>query len=573
LRDEIPVRAHSVTWRGRPFAPRADIAYFSMEIAIAPEIHTYAGGLGVLAGDTARSCADLELPVVFVTLASRLGYLDQSFDPSGRQVDAADPWDPARFATPLGAKVSVLVGGREIWVQAWHYPLVGGTGFEVPILLLDTNLPENAEPDRAVTDRLYGGDDRYRLTQEVVLGVGGFRLLRALGFEIRRYHLNEGHSALLTLELVRRYSSEDGHNGETIVDLPQIRERCIFTTHTPVEAGHDRFGYDLAGELLGSLVDMATLKQIAGAAELNLTRLALETSGYVNGVAKRHAEVSNRMFPEYYVHSITNGIHAPSWAAPAIARLFDTCIPGWRHEPEQLAHADEIGDAPLWAAHQEAKQALIASVEQTAGIRFDPDIPLIGFARRVTGYKRPDLLFSDLDRLRALHRDRPFQVVLAGKSHPKDTHGLELVQWLQRTVRELAPSVGIAFLPNYGLAAARLLVAGCDVWLNTPLPPLEASGTSGMKAALNGVLNLGVLDGWWIEACVEGRTGWGLGADTVPGSDADALYRRLGETVLPLYTADRARWLWMMKQAISKIGAQFNSHRMMRRYASEAYLR
>jgi starch phosphorylase len=538
-------------------------------------MHTYAGGLGVLAGDTARSCADLELPVVFVTLASRDGYLRQSIDAAGRQVDSIDPWEPAEFAIPLGAKISVPIAGREVWIQPWLYPLKGGTGFEVPILLLDTDLAENAEEDRRITDRLYGGDDRYRLAQEIVLGIGGFRILRALGFEIRKYHLNEGHSALLALELVRRYSSVDVHSGELVPDLPRVREQCIFTTHTPVEAGHDRFRYELAGEMLGELVDIGQLRKIAGPDELNLTQLALETSGYVNGVAKRHAELSGRMFPGYHVHAIANGIHAPSWASPPVARLFDARIPGWRHDAMQLLHADELDDDEVWSAHQEAKRTLLDEVRQASGAQLDPDLPLIGFARRITGYKRPDLLFTDLDRLRAIHRRTPFQVAIGGKSHPQDGRGLDLVQALHAMVRDLAPEMRIAFLPNYGLSEARLMVAGCDVWLNTPLPPLEASGTSGMKAALNGTLNLSVLDGWWIEACVEGDTGWGIGSEagaTATG-DAEALYRKLGETVLPMYMHERKRWVGMMKQSMSKIGAQFNSHRMMRRYASEAYLR
>jgi starch phosphorylase len=556
------------------FSRRTHIAYFSMEIALRPDIPTYSGGLGVLAGDTARSCSDLELPAVFVTLASRAGYLRQQIE-HGRQVETPDRWDPATLTTALPAMVAVPIEGRDIWVRPWLYLLTGGTRYQIPVILLDTDLDDNVEQDRRITDQLYGGDEATRLKQEIVLGIGGVRILRALGFEIDTYHLNEGHSALLTLDLLRRHPLDPDRlsAAECAFDTVEVRQHCIFTTHTPVEAGHDQFRYDLVGRVLGEEFELRQLKMLAGADGLNMTRLALNLCGYVNGVAERHAETAHRMFPGFRVHAITNGVHAPTWASPGFARLYQTHFPKWQHEPEVLVRADLLADDEIWAAHQEAKQALIETCRELTGIALSPDVPLIGFARRMTGYKRPDLLFSDLARLREIAQKFPFQVVMAGKAHPRDGTGKELIERVHRHMAELAGAVPCVFLPNYDMALARYLVSGADIWLNTPLPPLEASGTSGMKAALNGVLNLSVLDGWWVEAYLEGRTGWAIGEGVASDNDARGLYDKLEHAVLPLYYQDRRGWIAMMKQTISKIASYFNSQRMMRRYASEAYLR
>ena len=552
-------------------AATSRIAYFTMEIALRPEIHTYSGGLGVLAGDTARSCADLELPVVFVTLISRGGYLRQEIDPEGRQLDRPDPWNPTEFASPLGAAVAIVIEGRDVWVRPWLHVLEGGTRYRTPVILLDTDLEDNAPDDRGITDRLYGGDEIHRLKQEIVLGIGGVRALRALGFDVDLYHLNEGHSALLALELLHGYRRRGESSPDDGIDIARVRHRCIFTTHTPVDAGHDRFDYRLVTRLLGEYADLDQLRPLGGADCLNMTRLALNLSGYVNGVAKRHAEVSSKLFAGYRVHAITNGVHAPTWACPSIAGLFHAYFPEWQHEPEILVRADQLPDEPLWQAHQAAKTALLGEIEARSGVVMDASIPLLGFARRITGYKRPDLVFADLGRLMAIHRQWPMQLVIAGKAHPRDRPGCELVRRLHDHIAQLRPDMKIAFLPNYDMALAQRMVAGVDLWLNTPLAPLEASGTSGMKAALNGVLNLSVLDGWWLEAWIEGRTGWAIDGDG--DANAAALYDKLEQVILPLYHRDRTRWVWMMKEAIAKIAYYFNSHRMMRRYASEAYLR
>ncbi|WP_414473892.1 alpha-glucan family phosphorylase [Microvirga sp. M2] len=558
------------------YLPRTQIAYFSMEIALRPDVHTYAGGLGILAGDVARSAADLELPMVFVTLASRHGYLRQEIDPQGGQIDHPDPWDPSASTVPLPAMVAVPIEGREVWLRPWLYELASPLGNTVPVILLDTHVDQNEPRDRTISDRLYSGDEADRLKQEIVLGIGGDRILRALGFTVETYHLNEGHAALLPISLLRRHLRDFA--GAPLepgpYDIDPVRRRCVFTTHTSVEAGHDRFAYEDVTRILGDFVELDVLKLLGGTDRLNMTRLALNLSGYVNGVAHRHAETTRRLFPGYRVRAITNGVHVEHWAHPAFARLFRDIFPHWSHEPEVLSHADQIDDEAIWRAHLEAKGHLIAFVKTRTGIALDPDLPVIGFARRMTGYKRPSLLFTDMARLSAVHRRFPFQIVVAGKAHPQDEGGKALIREIIEHSRQ-ADGVPTVFLPNYGMEEAQAFVAGTDIWLNTPLPPLEASGTSGMKAAINGVLNLSVLDGWWVEACEEGITGWSVEhrPDGTPQDNARVLYEKLEGVILPLYAQQRPRWIWMMKQAISKIGPIFNSQRMMRRYASEAYLR
>ncbi len=560
------------------FLERTHIAYFSMEIAIQPEMHTYSGGLGVLSGDTVRSCADLEIPIVFVTLVSHAGCFRQVIDPDDRQTEQPDWWDLEKFCLPLGAMVALPVAPRPIWVRPWLYVHTSPLGHEIPILLLDSDLDQNDLEDRKLTHHLYGDGENYRLKQELILGLGGIRLLRALGFHTHIYHLNEGHAAFLTLDLLNRYRvpSDDVRPGEPLFDLAKVRERCVFTTHTPVEAGHDRFSYDAFESLVPGLVEINELKKLAGPEQLNMTQLALNLAGYINGVARRHAETTRQMFPGYRVHAVTNGVHVGLWTHSSFARLFTANWPHWNHEPEILVRALQLSDNEVWNCHTSAKTELVNEVGQRTGVTLDPAIATLGFARRMTGYKRPLLLFSDVERLAAIASRHPVQIILAGKAHPKDQEGKEAIHRLLQLARELRGRITCVFLPNYDMKIAQAMVSGVDVWVNTPLPPMEASGTSGMKAAVNGVLNLSVLDGWWIEACVEGVTGWSIGTEDdarSAGGHAGLLYDKLEQVVLPLFYSETAQWRTMMKQSIGHIGCYFNSQRMMRRYASEAYLR
>jgi len=562
----VPVAMENAVSVIGSYLQRTRIAYFSMEIALRSEMHTYSGGLGVLAGDTVRSAADLELPMVFVTLASRQGYLWQEIDAKGRQVGRADPWEPEDWATPLPDVMAATIEGRNVWVRPWLYEWTSARGNKVPVIFLDTHIEQNDLHDRGITHRLYGGDDAYRLKQEIVLGIGGVHVLNTLGFSIETYHLNEGHAALLPLALLRR--TGHGRNGE--YNIEAVRRRCVFTTHTPVEAGHDRFGYELVADILGPFIEFDRLKALAGDNCLNMTRLALNLSSYANAVSLRHAETTRGMFPGYRIHAVTNGVHPRQWTHPAFARLFGELAPDWDVQPEALAGAVHLADDAVWNAHAEAKRDLITLVQTRTGRRLDPDRPIIGYARRMTGYKRAGLLFGDLPRLKEIHRRFPFQIVLAGKAHPRDESGKNLIHDIAGHAHRAG--LPIVFVPGYDMDIARLMVAGSDLWLNTPQPPLEASGTSGMKAALNGVLNVSTLDGWWLEGCEDGVTGWGIGQDATPGDDARILYDRLENTIMPLYFGNRGRWTGMMKEAIAKIGPVFNTQRMMQAYAREAYL-
>lgn len=560
-----------------PFALHPCVAYFSMEMALDSAIPTYSGGLGVLAGDMMRSAADLGLPIVGVTMASRAGYFSQKIE-AGRQVERKANWQPEERLVRTNAKVQVRIGTRDVAVTAWRYEVASchSDTQKAIVYLLDTDLPENHEEDRRISDSLYGGDDSYRLRQEIVLGIGGVRVLQALEVPVKKYHLNEGHAAFLTLELLRRQRAGKNAGGLKAA-VVAVQGQCVFTTHTPVPAGHDQFDYTAAVPALGGIIDERELVTLAGAERLNMTRLALSLSGWVNGVAKRHAETSRALFPGYEVHAVTNGVHSATWAADALQELFNRHIPFWRNEPELLLEADRIPLEEISKAHAGAKQALLAYASEVApGHGLSADRFTIGFARRMTAYKRPHLLFSDIERLRKIAKKFPIQVVLAGKAHPKDEPGKKHIEQLHAMAQALKGLVPIVYLPDYNMHKARYIVSGVDVWLNTPQRPLEASGTSGMKAALNGVPNLSILDGWWLEGCAEGETGWAIGEDGPHDDDAadsKALYDKLEQTVLPLFHDQPQAWAEVMRRAISRNGSFFTSHRMVKRYALEAYAR
>jgi starch phosphorylase len=540
-----------------------------MEIALSNDVHTYSGGLGVLAGDTLRSSADLKLPLVGVTLLSSKGYFKQELTADGRQIEHEDPWNPSKELKLLPAEVKVKIQSRDVSIRAWLYNVISQTGGVVPVYFLDTNLNGNNAEDREITSFLYGGDERYRLKQEIVLGIGGVRILEKLGLEVRTYHMNEGHSGLLALELLRKFGG--------IID--NVRDVCVFTTHTPIEAGQDKFSYELVREVMSEDTPFDVLKSLGGYERLNMTLLALNLSNYVNGVAKRHQQSSREMFPGYEIQSITNGIHSYTWTCESFRRLYDKYLPGWANEPSLLVRVDIIPLEEIWQAHMEAKKLLIDYVNKATNVGMNYNALTIGFARRATEYKRATLLFSDLEKLRKINRKGPIQIILAGKAHPKDFSGKKLIQQIFSFIERLRDEIKIVYLENYNMNAAAMLVAGVDVWLNTPLPPQEASGTSGMKAAHNGVLNFSVLDGWWIEGWMENETGWAIGPppkepvsiEELQTRELDDLYNKLEYVIAPMFT-ERDEWVRTMKNSIEKLAHYFNSHRMMRRYITDAYL-
>jgi len=558
------------------------IAYFSMEIGFDSRVPTYAGGLGALAGDFIHSAADMQVPILGVTLAHRKGYLFQQLDATGWQREEPVHWVIEDFMTDTGARATVILEGRKVEIRAWKYEVTGRGGYSVPVYFLDTDLPNNSEWDRTLTHYLYGGDAHYRLCQEVILGAGGVRILRVLGHHnLQRFHMNEGHSSLLTLELLQEHLRKDNRSFLDITpeDKEVVRRQCIFTTHTPVPAGNDRFSFDLVERVLGNRKACGIHDSICHDDQLNMTFLALTLSHYINGVAKKHGEVSQHMFSSYNIDSITNGVHAETWVSQPFAQLFDRYIPGWKEDNFSLRYALSIRDEEIWKAHQHSKDVLIERTNSEVNAGFDREILTIGFARRFATYKRADLIFEDLQRLRKIARDvGKFQIVFAGKAHPQDEGGKILIQRIIELGKMLGGDVPVAYLPHYDLDLARIMTAGVDVWLNTPLPPLEASGTSGMKAALNGVPSLSILDGWWIEGCIEGVTGWSIRADgEAPqeagdrAKDAEALYTKLEQIILPQFYDNRTRFIEIMRHAIALNGSFFNTQRMVQQYVLKAY--
>jgi len=559
----------------------ARVAYFSMEIALQKTMPTYSGGLGVLAGDTIRAAADLRVPMVAVTLLHRKGYFRQKLGQEGTQREEPVEWPVEEYLQESSARAAVTIEGRTVYIRPWRFDVIGEGGFRVPVFLLDTSLPENSEGDRNLTDHLYGGDERYRLCQEIILGLGGFRTLRELGYSgIARFHLNEGHSSLLTLEVMREEAAKQGRTTIGKDDIAAVRERCVFTTHTPVPAGHDQFSLDLVSRVCEYCIDIANLKEtICYEGRLNMTYLALNLSGYVNGVAKRHGEVSRLMYAGYTIDSITNGVHTATWTSPAFRRLYDNYIPGWRESSLTLRYALNMPGDEIWEAHSQSKKELLDVVRERSGLVLDGDVFTIGFARRSTAYKRADLLFHDKEKLRAIaSKVGPFQLIFAGKAHPKDEGGKDLIRRVFESGNELNPDIPLVYLEDYDMELGKIITSGVDLWLNTPEPPMEASGTSGMKAATNGVPSLSILDGWWIEGCVEGITGWSIGNNgpgiEVDGSkDALSLYHALENTIIPLFYRDREGYVEVMKNAIALNGSFFNTHRMIQEYALKAYFR
>ena len=545
-----------------------------MEIAIHPSMPTYSGGLGVLAGDTLRSAADLGIPLIAFSLIHRKGYFQQHLDRSGLQSEEVQPWDPAAFCTEEPARVTVSVEDRIVTVRAWRYDMKGRSVHVVPIYLQDSDVEENSGWDRGLTDHLYGGDTNYRLQQEIVLGMGGARMAHALGYRINVYHMNEGHAALLTLALLERELGGGPLGAATEADIEQVRKKCVFTTHTPVPAGHDRFSIEQAIRILGG--DRTARLEKQGCFHdglLNVTLLALRFSRYANGVAMQHGKVSREMFPQFSVDSITNGVHAPTWVSEPIQQMLDEHIPAWRRDNLYLRNAIDLPAAKIQAAHALAKEALFTEVATRTGLLLNPKVLTLGFARRAATYKRANLLFTDPERLLKIATAAGgLQILYAGKAHPQDGPGKALIQ---RVVEEAARFSGdvlrVVYLENYAWDLGALLTAGVDVWVNTPKRPYEASGTSGMKAALNGVPSLSILDGWWIEGCIEGYTGWAIEDGATDAEEAESLYAKLESAVVPLYLQAPEKWARIMRSTIAFNGSYFNTNRMVKQYTRNAY--
>jgi starch phosphorylase len=555
------------------------IAYFSMEVAVDPAIPTYNGGLGILAGDTLRAAADLRVNMIGMTLLYRKGYFRQHLDECGNQTETPVDWSPEEFLQPMQPRIAVTIEGRTVQVRAWRHTLHGVSNHGVHVYFLDAALPENSPWDQTLTDSLYGGDPHYRLCQEVLLGLGGFKMLHALGYDnVQVYHMNEGHSALLTVALLEQVTEGNGIRSATRADREAVRQRCVFTTHTPVPAGQDQFPRDLVCQVLGE--ESTCALETAGCflnGVLNMTHLALIFSRYINGVSMRHEQISRGMFPGYPINSVTNGVHGVTWASVPFRRLFDEHIPRWRRDNLYLRYALSIPLDAIVQAHVQAKQNLLAEVKRRTNVQLDPTIMTIGFARRAAMYKRADLLFADLDRLKRIAAQAgPFQVIYGGKSHPWDGGGKAMIRTVFQAAEALRDNVRVVYLEEHDMTLAKYLCAGVDLWLNTPEKPAEASGTSGMKAALNGVPSLSILDGWWIEGNVEGVTGWAIGdgweAVSNPAEEISSLYDKLERVILPMYYAMPIEFAKVRRSAIALNGSFYNAQRMVFQYVENAYV-
>ncbi len=550
------------------------VAYFSMEIAINPAMPTYSGGLGMLAGDTLRSAADLGLPVVAFTLAHRKGYFQQHLNATGEQTEDVQPWNPSDFCKEQEARITVAIEDRIVTVRAWRYDLVGRAGHIVPIYLLDTDIDDNSGWDRGLTDHLYGGDTNYRLEQEIILGMGGVRMASALGLAVNVYHMNEGHAALLTQALLESQLGGGPLGTATEADINQVRRKCVFTTHTPVPAGHDRFSMEQTMRILGG--DRAARLEKLGCFRdglLNMTLLALRFSRYANGVALQHGKVSREMFPEFPIDSITNGVHAPTWISAPFQQVLDAQIPSWRRDNLYVRNVIDLPEKEILDAHARSKETLLGEVASRTGLVLNPRVLTLGFARRAATYKRATLLFTDPDRLLKIAAEAGgLQILYAGKAHPQDFPGKQLIHDVVDMAHKLSSdTLRIVYLENYAWDLGALLTAGVDVWVNTPRRPYEASGTSGMKAALNGVPSLSILDGWWIEGCIEGVTGWAIEDGADDHEEANSLYNKLENSVVPLYRDSPEKWARLMRTTLAFNGSYFNTNRMVYQYMRNAY--
>jgi glycogen phosphorylase len=550
------------------------VAYFSMEIAIQPAMPTYSGGLGVLAGDTLRSVADLGVPLAAFSLIHRKGYFQQHLSPAGDQTETTQPWNPADFCKEEAPRVTVAIEDRVVTVRAWRYDLVGRSGHIVPIYLLDTDLDGNSGWDRGLTDHLYGGDDNYRLQQEIVLGMGGARMAQALGLNVNVYHMNEGHAALLTQVLLESQLGGGPLGTVTDSDVAQVQRKCVFTTHTPVPAGHDRFSLEQSIRILGG-DRTARLERLGCVRDgmVNMTLVALRFSRYANGVAMQHGKVSREMFPEFAIDSITNGVHGPTWTSVPVQQMLDKHLPTWRRDSLNVRNAIDVPESDMMEAHRRAKEALLTEVATRTGLVLNPKVLTLGFARRAATYKRAGLLFTDPERLLKIAKEAGgLQILYAGKAHPADGPGKALIHSVIEMAGKLSNDLlRIVYLENYAWDLGALLTAGVDVWVNTPRRPYEASGTSGMKAALNGVPSLSILDGWWIEGCIEGVTGWAIEDGASDAEEAESLYQKLETAVVPTYNGAPEKWAHLMRTTLAFNGSYFNTNRMVHQYVRNAY--
>ncbi|KKN27852.1 hypothetical protein LCGC14_0860210 [marine sediment metagenome] len=548
------------------------VAYISMEIAIDSNIPTYSGGLGVLSGDTVRSAADLEIPMVAICLCYSSGYFYQFYNEFGEQKEKEIAWNFYYEFDKVEAPIVMKIEDKDVLVSSWLYRIIGQSGHVLPVYLLTTDVKDNEDWMKKMTGSLYDSTSHWnRIVQEMILGIGGVKLLESLGYHnIDTYHLNEGHGSFSTLELYKKLGN-----------IEKVKEKVVFTTHTPVPAGHDRFKQDLVKKVFENRMPPEISRLADDNGELNMTYLGMALSRYINAVAKKHGEISKKMFPQYEIDYITNGVHLPFWVSKPFRKIFGRKWPNWRANPNVLENALELDDLDVFDAHIRNKFNLINYQKGHSWNLLDEELITIGFARRFATYKRATLIFHDIDRLGKICKNS-IQFIFAGKAHPKDQMGKDFIKKIFEAGEYLYDNYGVkvVIMENYNMDLAHMLVSGVDLWLNTPNRYREASGTSGMKAALNGVPNFSILDGWWLEGYKRNKlAGWAIGPDDSnpddPGVsnnwdiDSNAIYETLENEIIPNYL-EHDEWIFRQKNAIS-LAAFFNTHRMIEEYAEKAY--
>ncbi len=555
------------------------IAYFVMECAVDSRIPTYSGGLGILAGDTLQSFADLEVPAVCITLLWKNGFTGQKLSSDGTQLDSIQEWDVEKYMHPTNIKIKIPLGGKDITITAYKYTIESTKGDnEIDAYFLTPDVPENDLETRKICDRLYIEGGLTRLKQEIILGIGGYEMLKAIKYKPFLYHINESHSAFLIASLMKDMN-----------DLNRVKSRVVFTTHTPIPAAFDKFAMKDVADMLGRYCDKQVLydiyqEKLEDNDELNLSWLAIKNAKNVVAVSRKHKFVSEQIFEGYRLKYVTNGIHHIKWASAHHKMLYTKYINGWEDDPDLLRDVACIPDNEFALAHILSKETLVEMVNSESGASFIPEDFTIAMAKRITHYKRNNLILSNPDKLIEIaERKGNIQIIFAGKAHPADPDGLAMIKSIHNASQYIASKtkkIKIAFLENYNIHKAGIILAGVDLWLNNPVRPLEASGTSGMKASLNGVPNFSVLDGWWLEACMEGLNGWGIGprpawtdlsySDDV--QDLNDIYGKLEFNILDLYYKNFSDYLKIMKMAVSTIAPYFNTHRMVSEYVTDLYL-
>jgi glycogen phosphorylase len=545
-----------------------DIAYFSLELGLDVDMKTYCGGLGILAGDTLKSAADLGLNFTGVSLLYKKGWFKQVLDPEKGQKEEADLWDYQAKLKLHPETFHMTIAGENIKVQIWEYIVKGFENHKNSVFFLDADLPENSEGMRKLNQYLYPNDHDTWLKQEILLGYGGFLALKKLGFPLFDiYHLNESHVMSLILTVQSELNSWD-----------ETRKRLCFTTHTPLKGAHQKVSRDeLLKYLPADLFDQIPA-DLWENDELNFTTLCTFASKFTNAVAKRHMKTTQEMYPEYKISSVTNGVHHLTWTCKPISKLFDKYLGDWQINPENLRLANQIPDSEIRSAHDQAKKELIKEVNSHSTTPFDPNIFTIGFARRAVPYKRANLIFTEIQRLTQIaEKFGGLQLIFAGKTSPDYDEGKIIIKQILDVAKQSNTILKVVYLPDYNISLGQKITSGVDMWLNNPLPPLEASGTSGMKASLNGVPNFSILDGWWPEGWVEGVTGWSIGQDLCEGDqckliEISDLYGKLENLILPLFYNNPDEWIKIQKNCIALNGSHFNTHRMLMEYLMKGYI-